>query len=100
LETGATSADVKRSYRELVRVCHPDRFAHEPALERKAQEKLKQLNLAFERLEEFYAGKQEGAEPPPKTEPPPKSADASKAEEFFFEGQKLVFGNGVAKDTV
>lgn len=94
LESGASWADVKRSYRELVKVWHPDRFAHEPALERKAQEKLKQINSAFERLEEFFAGKEE------RPEPPPKDAAASNGEEFFFEGQKLFFGNGVAKDTV
>ncbi|MBI4325414.1 MAG: DnaJ domain-containing protein [Chloroflexi bacterium] len=94
LESGATWTDVKRSYRELVRVWHPDRFAHEPALERNAQEKLKLINLAFERLEEFFRGNEERAEPPP------KKPDRSKAEEFFFEGQRLFFGNGVAKDAV
>jgi curved DNA-binding protein CbpA len=45
VESGATWADVKRSYRELVKVWHPDRFAHEPALERKAQEKLRSIML-------------------------------------------------------
>jgi len=87
-------ADVRRSYGELVRVWRPDRFADEPAVERRAREKLKQINLAFERLEHFFAGKEEGAEAPP------KEAHASKAEEFFFEGQKLFFGNGVVKDAV
>ena len=94
VEPGASWEDVKRSYRELVKVWHPDRFAHDPALERKAQTKLKQINLAFECLEEFYARNQERAERPP------KEPDASQAEVFFFEGQKLFFGNGVAKDTV
>src|ERR1039458_9183363 len=36
LEPGATSEDVKRSYRELVKVWHPDRFAHDPKLDRKS----------------------------------------------------------------
>lgn len=94
VESGASWKDVKRSYRELVRVWHPDRFAHEPALERKAQEKLKQINFAFERLEHLFAGKREEAEPSP------NESETTKAEEFFFEGQKLFFGNGVAKDAV
>jgi curved DNA-binding protein CbpA len=50
VEPGATREEVKRAYRELVRVWHPDRFAHDPALQRKAQEKLKQINLAYEQI--------------------------------------------------
>ena len=48
VEIGAPLEDVKRAYRELVKVWHPDRFAHDPKLQRKAQEKLKQINLAYE----------------------------------------------------
>lgn len=50
LEPGATLEDVKRSYRELVKVWRLDRFSHDPALQRKAQEKLKVINTAYERL--------------------------------------------------
>jgi len=50
LEPGASFEDVKRSYRELVRVWHPDRFRSDPKLQAKAEEKLKQINLAYERL--------------------------------------------------
>jgi curved DNA-binding protein CbpA len=46
LVPGASPEDVKRSYRELVMVWHPDRFANDPKLQKKAQEKLKQINLA------------------------------------------------------
>lgn len=93
LEAGATWEDAKRSYRELVRVWHPDRFAHDPALERKAQEKLKQLNLAFERLEQILTEEAQKPPPPPPQEPPI-------GEDLFLDGQRLFFGNGVAKDTV
>jgi NADH-quinone oxidoreductase subunit L len=41
---------VKRSYRELVKVWHPDRFGGDPKLQHKAQEKLKQINYAYERI--------------------------------------------------
>ena len=50
LEPGATLEDVKHSYRELVKVWHPDRFANDPNLQKRAQEKLKQINLAYERI--------------------------------------------------
>ena len=50
VESGASLEEVKRSYRELVKVWHPDRFTHEPKLQQKAQEKLKQINLAYEMI--------------------------------------------------
>lgn len=40
--------EVKCSYRELVKVWHPDRFGGDPKLQRKAGEKLKEINLAYE----------------------------------------------------
>ncbi len=46
----ASLEDVKRAYRELVKVWHPDRFVHDPKLQIKAQEKLKVINSAFERI--------------------------------------------------
>jgi TPR repeat protein len=95
LEPGATLADVKRSYRELVRVWHPDRFAHDPALERKGQEKLKRINLAFELLEKFFAGEDAKA----KTAPQRPKSEVSSSEELFFQGQNLFYGKGVTKDT-
>ena len=50
LAPGSSLDQVKASYRELVKVWHPDRFAHDPKLQAKAQEKLKQINAAYERL--------------------------------------------------
>lgn len=50
LEPGASAEDIKRSYRELVKVWHPDRFRGDAKLCAKAEEKLKQINIAFERL--------------------------------------------------
>jgi outer membrane protein assembly factor BamE (lipoprotein component of BamABCDE complex) len=56
LAPGATQEEVKRSYRELVKVWHPDRFSGDPKLQRKAQEKLKQINLAYEWICKGEAG--------------------------------------------
>jgi curved DNA-binding protein CbpA len=50
LEEGASMEEVRRSYRELVRVWHPDRFAGDSGLKRRAEERSKQLNVAYETL--------------------------------------------------
>ncbi|HYC93803.1 MAG TPA: J domain-containing protein [Thermoanaerobaculia bacterium] len=47
---GATAEELKRAHRDLVQVWHPDRFASDPALRRKAEEKLKAINEAYETI--------------------------------------------------
>lgn len=46
----ATEEEIKQAYRDLVKVWHPDRFPNDPRLQQKAQEKLKEINLAYEYL--------------------------------------------------
>ena len=48
LPPGASDADAKLAWRELTKVWHPDRFGHDPALRRRAEEKSKALNEALE----------------------------------------------------
>ncbi len=51
LEPSATAEQIKAAYLDLVKVWHPDRYLKEsPRLRGKAEEKLKQINLAYERL--------------------------------------------------
>jgi DnaJ domain len=47
---GASPQELKAAYRDLAKVWHPDRFAHDPRLQQKAQEKLKEINEAYEQL--------------------------------------------------
>lgn len=47
LSSGATAAQIKESYRDLVKVWHPDRFGSDPRLSQKAEEKLQQINDAY-----------------------------------------------------
>jgi curved DNA-binding protein CbpA len=62
LEIGldATEAEAKQAYKDLVAVWHPDRFSHNPRLRRKAEEKLKEANLAFETVKAFFAATGKG----------------------------------------
>jgi len=55
LKSGASLEELKRAYRDLVRVWHPDRFSHDTRLQQKAQEKLKEINEAYETLEAFLS---------------------------------------------
>jgi hypothetical protein len=74
LEPGASLEQVKQAWRELVKVWHPDRFPNDPNLQLKAQDRLKEINSAYESLQEFLAS---GTPPPKPRPPPPQSTDAN-----------------------
>jgi hypothetical protein len=51
LEPGASAEEIKAAYLDLVKVWHPDRYQNESArLRDKAEQKLKSINQAYERL--------------------------------------------------
>src|SRR5579863_9623159 len=50
VEPGASLEEVKEAHRDLVKVWHPDRFVDDPRLQRKAQERLKEINEAYEQI--------------------------------------------------
>jgi len=49
----ATSEDVKQAYRDLAKVWHPDRFQNDPRVRNKAEEKLKEINEAYQLLRKY-----------------------------------------------
>ncbi len=53
LKTNSTSEEIREAYKDLVKVWHPDRFLHDPKLQAKAQEKLKQINEAYEKIKDY-----------------------------------------------
>jgi hypothetical protein len=50
LRPGATAVEIKEAYRDMVKVWHPDRFGSDPRLRQKAEEKLQQINKAYQVL--------------------------------------------------
>jgi DnaJ-domain-containing protein 1 len=54
LKPGASQEEVTQAYRDLVNVWHPDRFVGNPRLQKKAEEKVKEINAAYEYIKSFY----------------------------------------------
>jgi hypothetical protein len=50
VKPGISTQELKAVYRDLAKVWHPDRFGHDPRLQQKAQEKLKEINEAYEQI--------------------------------------------------
>ena len=50
-----TRAELQQAYRDLVQVWHPDRYSYNPRLQQKAEEKLKEINNAYESLQQALA---------------------------------------------
>ena len=56
LNDNASVDEIKLAYRDLVKVWHPDRFTHDPRVQKMAEGKLKEINLAYEKVQ-LYAVK-------------------------------------------
>lgn len=50
VKPGVSNRDLKAAHRDLAKVWHPDRFLHDPRLQQKAQEKLKEISEAYDLL--------------------------------------------------
>ena len=50
LERGASRNEIRDAYRVMVKVWHPDRFSNDGKLRTRAEEKLKEVNAAFQHL--------------------------------------------------
>ena len=69
---GVSAQELKTAHRDLAKVWHPDRFAHDPRLQQKAQEKLKEINEAFDLLTAAKSGRR----PPRAAAAPPADVHA------------------------
>lgn len=88
LEPGASQAQVKRAYRQLVKIWHPDRFL-EPKQKQEAEEKIKSINAAYNKLKSESLPEPTTTENPSSSSPknPPKiSVNRWDAETFYTLG--------------
>jgi preprotein translocase subunit Sec63 len=54
LKPGASEEEITQAYRDLANVWHPDRFVGNPRLQKKAEEKIKEINVAYEYIKSFH----------------------------------------------
>jgi hypothetical protein len=87
LERGASRNEIRDTYRDLVKVWHPDRFSYDGKLRGRAEEKLKEVNAAFQHLNSLANG------------PPVLAASATKRPETKTEAQKPYWTSKTAART-
>ena len=57
LDPNASVDEAKQAYKDIVNVWHPDRFSHNSRLKEKAEEKLKEINVAYETVNSLLSSK-------------------------------------------
>jgi len=92
VKPGVSSGELKAAHRDLAKVWHPDRFVHDPRLQEKAQEKLKEINEAYELLSS-------GKTPRP-APPPPRAAQTVDPAPFVPVERRSVPRGGSWKSTI
>ena len=50
IEPGASFEEIRQAYLDQTKVWHPDRFSNDVRLQKKAEDKFKEINLAYQRL--------------------------------------------------
>jgi curved DNA-binding protein CbpA len=58
LDPGASPDEAKQAYKDIVNVWHPDRFSGNLRLKEKAEEKIKEVNAAYDKVKSFFSSKQ------------------------------------------
>lgn len=90
---GVSARELKQAYHDLAKVWHPDRFSHDPRLQQKAQEKLKEINEAYEHLTSGRAARPtRPSSPPPSPYAPPATAARRKRHRLILPTAAVVFG--------
>ncbi len=77
VERGADEDTIREARKTLAKVWHPDRHANDPELQKRAQDKLADVNAAFEMVSKAGFPAKPAARPIPKAEPPPPRPPAA-----------------------
>jgi hypothetical protein len=64
IQPSASDDEIRVAHRDLTKVWHPDRFGNDAGMQRKAEEKLKQINEAFKVVQSARAGRRTRWAPP------------------------------------
>jgi len=100
----ATPDQIKQVYRDLVKKWHPDRFGHDPKLQKHAQEKFIEINEAYELLRNISPNEPQNdpripqyrkASPPPTRAPipvTPRRPSSGRAMRFQSPAESSRFG--------
>lgn len=89
---GVSGRELKQAYHDLAKVWHPDRFSHDPRLQQKAQEKLKEINEAYELLTSGGGARPTRPAPPPsRPDAPPPAAARRKRHPLILPTAAFVF---------
>lgn len=98
LRLGASEPEIKQAYRDMVKVWHPDRFSSDPRLQNKAQEKLKEINWAYEVLlstpinpKKKSSGDYQTENPQPNPKRDGKAQDQQYSETHALKRSKILF---------
>lgn len=75
LRRGCTSAELKRTYRQLVKRWHPDRYAGDPTGQAEASSRLREINVAFRLVAQELTGVVGRAYRPAEAEPPARPGE-------------------------
>jgi len=57
LDSNASIDEAKQAYKDMVNIWHPDRFSNNPRLKQKAEDKLKEINAAYDMMQSFLSSK-------------------------------------------
>ncbi|MBI3877374.1 MAG: SEL1-like repeat protein [Verrucomicrobia bacterium] len=82
VEPGATPDQTKQAYLTLVKIWHPDRFANDPDLTRKASEKMKEINQAYDEVKAWQSARARSAPRHSRADADSRDTETYEAEEF------------------
>ena len=91
LDPDASQDEAKQAYKDIVNVWHPDRFSGNLRLKEKAEEKIKEINAAYDTIKSFLSSKQTRKQEKQETPRAGANTEANDNTEAMFEaGTNLI----------